>query len=67
MTILSFGIEGRADFTNPDKIAVALNLGVGILCSPRVQNLTERILLALRAIVQRIATRINATNITDVK
>ena len=70
MTILGFGIEGRTFFpvnTTLQEVAVALNLGVGVLGTPRVQDLAERILLALRPIVQRIATRINAPNIADVK
>jgi hypothetical protein len=46
---------------------VALNLGVGVLGTPRVQDLAERILLALRAIVKRIATRINAADVAGVE
>ncbi len=67
MSVLAFSIEGRASFVYAWEVAVALNLGVGVLGTPRVQNLTERVLLALRAIVKRIATRINAPNIGYVK
>ena len=67
MSVLGFGIEGRTSFVYAWEVAVTLNLGVGVLGPPRVQNLTERILLALRPIVQRIATRINAANIADVQ
>jgi hypothetical protein len=67
MTILSFGIEGRASLIYAWEVAVTLNLGVGVLSTPRVQDLAECVFLPLRAIVQRIATRINAPNITDVQ
>ena len=55
MTILGFGIEGRTSLIYAWEVAVALNLGVWVLGTPRVQDLTERILLALRPIVKRIA------------
>ena len=66
MSVLAFSIEGRASLIYAWEVAVALNLGVGVLGTPRVQDLTERIFLALRSVVKRIATRINAPNIADV-
>ena len=67
MSVLAFSIEGRASLVYAWEVTVALNLGVGVLGTPRVQDLTERVFLPLRAIVQRIAARINAPNIADVK
>ncbi len=70
MSVFSFSIERGTFFpvnTTLQEVAVALNLGVWVLGTPRVQDLTERILLALRAIVKRIAARINAPNIGYVK
>ena len=66
MSVFSFSIEGRASRVYSWEVAMALNLGVWVLLSPRVKDLAERVLLALRPIVQRIATRINAPNIADV-
>jgi len=63
MSVLAFSIEGRASLVYAWEVAVALNLGVWVLGTPRVQDLTERVLLALRAIVKRIAPRINTANI----
>ena len=67
MTILGFGIEGRAGFVYSWEVAVALNLCVWVLLSPSMKNLAERVFLALRSIVKRIAARINAPNIGYVK
>ena len=66
MSVLAFSIEGGTSLVHFWEVAVALNLGVWVLGPPRVQDLTERVFLPLRAVVQRIAARINTPNITDV-
>ena len=70
MSVFLFSIKRGTFFpvnTTLQEVAVALNLGVWVLCSPRVKDLAERVFLALRPIVQRIAPRINTPNIADVK
>jgi hypothetical protein len=67
MSVLAFSIEGRASLVYAWEVAVALNLCVWVLDPPRVQDLTDCVLLALRSIIKWIATRINTANIADVK
>ena len=67
MSVLAFSIEGRASLVYAWEVAVALNLGVWVLGTPRVQDLTERVLLALRAIVDGIASAVDTTHIADMQ
>jgi len=46
---------------------VTLNLGVWVLGAPRLKHLHQRVLLILRAVVNRSAISINAAHITNVQ
>ena len=67
MSVLRNGIETRTGFGDLREVPVALNLGGRVLSPPFVQDLTERIFLALRAIVNALACAVHATNVADVQ
>ena len=65
--IFFFCVKRRAGLIDPGEVPVPLYYGVWVFLSPSVQDLTECVFLPLSAVVNRFNTRINATNIGDMK
>jgi hypothetical protein len=67
MSVLLCSIEGRTGFGYFWKVTMAKDLGSWVLGTPLVQDLWERVFLALRAIVDGIASAVNPTDVADVQ